>query len=90
VVHRLVGGKPLLSRTLTVALPEGRIAAGFEALQAANPDVEMGSYPFSRDGHFAARLVLRSTEPERLTAVAADLDAVIAGLDSTGAWDASS
>jgi molybdenum cofactor synthesis domain-containing protein len=87
VVHRLVGGKPLLSRTLTVALPEGKIAAGFGALQDTYPDVEMGSYPFSRDGRFATRLVLRSSDEDRLAAAAAELDALIAGLGGEGTWD---
>ncbi len=87
VVHRLVGGKPLLSRTLTVSVPEGKIAAGFGALQAAYPDVEMGSYPFSRDGHFATRLVLRSSDEDRLAAAADELDAMIAGLGGKGTWD---
>jgi len=87
IVHRLVGGKPLLSRTFTVSLPEGKIAAGFGALQETYPDVEMGSYPFSRDGRFATRLVLRSSEEDRLAAAAAELEAMIAGLGSTGVWD---
>jgi molybdenum cofactor synthesis domain-containing protein len=87
VVHRLVGGKPLLSRTLTVALPEGKIAAGFGALQDTYPDVEMGSYPFSRDGRFATRLVLRSSDEDRLAAAAAELDALITGLGGEGTWD---
>jgi len=86
-VHRLVGGQPLLSRTLTVTLPEGKIAAGFGALQERYPDVEMGSYPFSRDGRFATRLVLRSSDEDRLAAAAAELDAMIASLGGEGTWD---
>jgi hypothetical protein len=50
----------------------------------------MGSYPFTRDGAFAVRLVLRSPEKERLDAAAADLDAMIAGLGSSGVWDGAS
>lgn len=87
IVHRLAGGKPLLSRTLTVSLPEGKIAAGFGALQETYSDVEMGSYPFSRDGHFATRLVLRSAEEDRLAAAAAELEAMIAGLGGKGNWE---
>ena len=87
IVHRLAGGKPLLSRTLTVSLPEGKIAAGFGALQETYSDVEMGSYPFSRDGHFATRLVLRSAEKDRLAAAAAELEAMITGLGGNGNWE---
>jgi len=67
--HRLTGGARLLSRTIVAELPEGRMAAGLGAIQAANPDVEIGSYPFHKEGRYGARLVVRSTEPERLAAV---------------------
>lgn len=87
IVHRLVGGKPLLSRSITVEMPEGAIAQGFGALQEAYPDVEMGSYPFNRRGTFGTRLVLRSTEVERLAAAAGELDALIASLGGAGTWD---
>lgn len=87
VVHRLVGGKPLLSRAVTVEIPEGVIAKDLGALQDAYPDVEMGSYPFSRQGRFGTRLVLRSTEEHRLAAAAKELDGVIARLGGTGRWD---
>ncbi|MFQ5773522.1 MAG: competence/damage-inducible protein A [Kiloniellaceae bacterium] len=87
VVHRLVGGKPLLSRSLTVELPEGVIAKDLGALQDAFPEVEMGSYPFNRQGRFGTRLVLRSTEADRLEAAAEELDRMIAKLGGTGRWD---
>ncbi|HSR71832.1 MAG TPA: molybdopterin-binding protein [Kiloniellales bacterium] len=87
IVHRLVGGKPLRSRALTVFLPEGRVAAGLGALQERYPDVEMGSYPFNREGRFGTRLVLRATETERLTAAAAELDSLVAELGAEGRWD---
>ena len=87
IVHLLVGGRPLVSRSITVALPEGAIAKGLGALQDAYPDVEMGSYPFNRHGNFGTRLVLRSTVEERLDAAARELDALIASLGGAGDWD---
>lgn len=87
IVHRLVGGKPLLSRSLTLALPEGRIAKDLGALQEAYPDVEMGSYPFNRQGNFGTRLVLRATDPARLSDAAAELDRIVARLGGQGQWD---
>lgn len=67
--HRLTGGARVLSRTIVAELPEGRMAAGLGAIQAANPDVEIGSYPFHKEGRYGSRLVVRSTAPERLAAV---------------------
>jgi molybdenum cofactor synthesis domain-containing protein len=85
--HRLVGGKPLLSRSVTVYLPESRMAPHLEAVQGRYPDVEMGSYPFSRAGRFGARLVLRATEKARLAAAADELDQAIRKLGAEPNWD---
>ena len=60
--HGLVGGAPLQSRSVTIHLSESRMAPRLAALQERYPDVGIGSYPFSREGRFGARLVLRSTE----------------------------
>lgn len=38
VVERLVGGQPLISKSLTVDLPEGALAKGLGALQRRYPD----------------------------------------------------
>ena len=64
--HRLTGGTPLVSETIVAYLPEGRMAQGLGAIQSANPDVEIGSYPFHKEGRYGARLVVRSTDPQRL------------------------
>ena len=67
--HRLTGGTPLLSETIVAELPEGRMAEGLGAIQAAHPEVEIGSYPFHKDGRYGARLVMRATDPDRLAQV---------------------
>lgn len=46
VGHRLQQGVPVVSRNLTVRLPEGKIAQKLAEIQAANPEVSIGSYPF--------------------------------------------
>jgi molybdopterin-biosynthesis enzyme MoeA-like protein len=87
LVHRLVGGKPLISRSVTVFLPESKVALGLEALQGRYSDVEMGSYPFNRAGRFGTRLVLRATEAGRLDAAAGELDGLIVELGSEPDWE---
>ncbi len=87
IVHRLVGGKPLLSRSLTIAIGEGNIAQDLGRLQDTYPDVEMGSYPFNRQGNIGTRLVLRATEPARLDAAARELDGIVKALGGAGEWD---
>lgn len=73
-------GRPMLSRTLTVHCPEGRIAGPLAEAQAAHPAVEIGSYPFIRENRLGVAVVLRATEPDPLAEAAADLRARLAPL----------
>jgi molybdenum cofactor synthesis domain-containing protein len=70
---RLQGGAVVHSRTVTLLCPEGEIAAPLAAVQARHPTVEIGSYPFMRQGSFGASLVLRSVDPAAIDATAEDL-----------------
>ena len=87
VAHRLTGGAPLISRSMTVGVPEGALAKGLGELQEKYPEVEMGSYPFNRRGNLGVRLVLRATEAGRLDAAAQALDNLIAALGAHREWD---
>ena len=77
IVHRLSGGAPLLSRVVAAEVPEGEIAAGLKGIQDSYPDVEIGSYPYHRQGRFGARLVLRSALPERLASATDEVAALV-------------
>ena len=88
--HRLAGGEPLRSRTVTVPLGEGTLAEPLGLVQDRFADVEIGSYPFTRDGRFAVRLVLRSTDEARLDQAAAAVDRLIEDLGSRGVWEPAS
>ena len=63
---RLSGGVPLCSRAITVHVGEGAVAEALGAIQAAFPDVDIGSYPWSRDGAYGTSLVMRGTQPGRV------------------------
>ncbi|MBM3733393.1 MAG: competence/damage-inducible protein A [Acidimicrobiia bacterium] len=79
--HKLKGGAPMLSRTVVAFVPEGKMAAGLGQAQAAHPAVEIGSYPFFRDGKLGASLVVRGTDA---AAVAAATEAVKATVRAQG------
>src|SRR5579864_1573368 len=68
--HRLVGGAPLVSRTVRTNLPEGIIAEPLGALQRRFEDLDIGSYPAFRNGKPSVSLVLRGTDDARLVAAA--------------------
>jgi len=67
---QLAGGPPMLSRTLNCDLPEGLMAAGLAAIQAAHGDIEIGSYPYMRMGKAGAAIVLRGIDAASLATAA--------------------
>jgi len=77
IKYRLTGGARILSRSVTCALPEGIIAAGLGALQQRYAELDIGSYPFYRQGGGGVALVLRGTDAGRLAAAMAELMAMI-------------
>jgi molybdenum cofactor synthesis domain-containing protein len=77
---RLVGGAPLLSRSIVCNLPEGKLATGLGDLQARYPGVDIGSYPSYAQTGFRVAVVLRHTDAEILDRAAEDVVALIAEL----------
>jgi molybdenum cofactor synthesis domain-containing protein len=71
--HRLVGGAPVVSRTVRTNLPEGIIAEPLGALQKRFEDLDIGSYPGFRNGKVSVSLVLRGTDDARLATASAEL-----------------
>ena len=70
VAPTLEGGRRVKSREVAVLLGEGDVAARLEALQARYPALEIGSYPFVRDGAFGTTLVLRGTDEAEIARAA--------------------
>tara|TARA_B100001758_G_C18195127_1_gene496726 strand:+ start:26 stop:778 length:753 start_codon:yes stop_codon:yes gene_type:complete len=58
----LVGGDPILSKTINLRTYESEIAKSLTNVQDKNKDVEIGSYPFFRQGKLGVSLVLRSVD----------------------------
>jgi molybdenum cofactor synthesis domain-containing protein len=73
IKHRLVGGAPMVSRTVRTNLPEGIIAEPLGALQKRYEDLDIGSYPGFRNGRVSVSLVLRGTDDARLATASAEL-----------------
>ena len=71
------GGLVVRSRAVTAYLGESQLAAGLARIQDVYPDVDLGSYPFVRDGRFGTSLVMRGTAPDRLAAMLEEVKALI-------------
>ena len=85
--HRLTGGETVLSETVTAFVTEGVVAGKLAAVQARHRQVEIGSYPFVRDGKRGVCLVLRHTDVERIEKAAADVRAMLGDLGVEPAKD---
>jgi molybdenum cofactor synthesis domain-containing protein len=73
IADGLVGGAPVLSRTVISNLPEGAIAEGLGALQERYPNLQIGSYPSFRAGNFGTSLVLRGRDSQELERAAQEV-----------------
>lgn len=66
----LTGGAKMLSRTITMYIPEGRIAPGLASIQRDHPAVEIGSYPFVRAERLGAAIVVRGLQADEVNRAA--------------------
>ena len=62
----LVGGDPILSKTINLKTYESEIAKSLTNIQNNNKDVEIGSYPFFRQGKLGVSIVLRSIDKSKI------------------------
>ena len=62
----LVGGDPVISKTLNLRTVESEIAKSLSNVQNKNSEVEIGSYPFFRAGKLGVSIVLRSTDQNKI------------------------
>jgi molybdenum cofactor synthesis domain-containing protein len=61
---KLQGGRPVVSVTVGARAAESDVADMLREMEAANPGVAIGSYPFFRDGGYGANFVIRSEDGE--------------------------
>lgn len=78
--ERLVGGDPLISRSIACKLPEGKIAQGLGEIQARHEGVDIGSYPSYSSSGFGVAVVLRHSDRAALDAAAAEVIELIRDL----------
>jgi molybdenum cofactor synthesis domain-containing protein len=64
--NKIVGGEPILSRTISLKTVESEIANSLTKVQEQNKDVEIGSYPFFHAGKLGVSIVIRSENQSRI------------------------
>ena len=64
--NRIVGGKPILSHTISLRTVESEIAKSLTDVQDINKDIEIGSYPFFHAGKLGVSIVIRSEDKSKI------------------------
>ena len=64
--NKIIGGKKILSKAISVNTFESEIAKSLEDVQNKFKDIEIGSYPFLRLGKIGVSIVMRSTEKNQI------------------------
>ena len=62
----IVGGDPIISKTINLRTVESEIADSLTKVQNENKDVEIGSYPFFQAGKLGVSIVLRSENQSKI------------------------
>ena len=66
LTNKIVGGKPILSLTISLRTVESEIANSLTKVQEDNQDVEIGSYPFFQAGKLGVSIVIRSEDQTKI------------------------
>ena len=64
--NKIIGGKPILSHTISLRTVESEIANSLTKVQENNNDVEIGSYPFFQAGKLGVSIVIRSEDQSKI------------------------
>lgn len=82
LVSQLTPGAAIRSTTIDVLAREGDFAQVLARIAGQYPGVEIGSYPFSREGRFCASLVVRGTDSAEIDAAVTE---IVRAMDALGA-----
>lgn len=77
VASNLKGGSIIESRTVTSTFPESEVSTGLGEIQDHYDDVEIGSYPYFKDGKLGVNIVLRSSNIDRLEDAKTDVEKML-------------
>ncbi len=75
--HKLVGGAPVVSQSISVPMPESALADDLARIAKARPSVQIGSYPYYREGRVGLNVVVRSTDEAEVKATIEDVESTV-------------
>ena len=78
----LKGGDVIKSKSIDVFTPESNVAEELTRLQNKYTDVEIGSYPFTKENRFGTSIVMRSTSDDQLSKCDTELKRLVKNYDT--------
>ena len=66
LTNKIVGGEPIVSKTISLRTLESEIAKPLKKVQEKNNEVDIGSYPFFRKGKIGVSIVLTSKDQSKI------------------------
>ena len=74
---KIKGGKKILSKTMNLRTVESEIAESLEKVQNKFKDIEIGSYPFFKQGKVGVSIVIRSTDENLISICYKDVEDLV-------------
>ena len=74
---KLRRGAVILSRSVSAYLGESQVSEALAAIQDRYPNVDIGSYPFAREGRYGTSLVVRGSDAPLLDHILTELEEMI-------------
>ena len=71
---KIKGGKKILNKTIALRTVESEIASSLEKVQNNFKDVDIGSYPFFKQGKIGVSIVIRSTDKDLISLCSKDIE----------------
>jgi molybdopterin-biosynthesis enzyme MoeA-like protein len=73
----IVSGKKIISLTCDAKVRESSIALDLSAIQNKYPDIDIGSYPYSKESGFGTILVMRAIDEVRAIKCKAEVEVML-------------
>ena len=73
----LIKGKKIISVSCDAKVRESSIAVALSQIQDKYPDIDIGSYPYSKEGAFGTVIVIRSTDAIKIENCKAEVEDMI-------------
>ena len=73
----LISGKKIVSLSCDAKVRESAIAVELSNIQDKYPDIDIGSYPYSKEGSFGTMIVMRSIEVDKALVCKAEVESML-------------